>query len=121
MQEIPDFKSEHINMTELEDTLYFQLQSVLEPAVTVEREYKFHPIRMWRADFALPEYHVLVEVQGGIYKPHTGHNTPSGLIRDYKKANEAAILGWCYLQFDRAAIESGEALNTIIRAMGRAR
>ena len=108
-------------MTDLEDTLFFQLTSILDTAqVTVEREYRFHPTRMWRADFALPEYKILIECNGGTFA-HMGHSTGSGISRDYKKANEAAILGWCYLQFDRASIESGEAVNTIIRAMGRAR
>ena len=88
-------------MTDLEDTLYFQLQSVLEPAVIVGREYKFHQTRGWRADFVLPEYKILIECNGGTFA-HMGHSTGSGISRDYKKANEANIFGWCYLQFDKA-------------------
>jgi len=37
-------------MTDLEDLLFYQLTAVLDPAhVTIEREYKFHPTRKWRA------------------------------------------------------------------------
>jgi very-short-patch-repair endonuclease len=88
--------------------------------VTIEREYKFHPTRKWRADFCLPECKILVEVNGGTYA-HMGHSTGQGISRDYEKANEANILGWCYLQFDRASIESGKALNVTLRAIERAR
>lgn len=106
-------------MTDLEDLLFYQLTAVLDPAhVTIEREYKFHPTRKWRADICMPEQSILIECNGGTYV-HMGHSTGQGISRDYEKANEANILGWCYLQFDRASIESGKALNTILRAIGR--
>jgi len=108
-------------MTDLEDLLFYQLTAVLDPAhVTIEREYKFHPTRKWRADICLPEQSILIECNGGTYV-HMGHSTGQGISRDYEKANEANILGWCYLQFDRASIESGKALNVTLRAIERAR
>lgn len=105
-------------MSELEDILFYQLTMLLDPSVVIKREYKFHPTRKFRADFCLPEYKILVECQGGTFA-HMGHSTGLGIKRDQEKGNESNILGWCYLQFDRDAIESGEAVNVIIRAMAR--
>ena len=32
-----------------------------------EPEYRFHPVRRWRFDFANPEYKVAIEFEGGIW------------------------------------------------------
>ena len=45
-------------------SLETQIRAVgLPPPVT---EYRFHPERRWRADFAWPEKKLLVEVDGGV-------------------------------------------------------
>lgn len=105
-------------MSSLEDLLFYQLTAILQPEVHVAREYRFHPSRRYRADIALPDYRILVECQGGTFMPKGGHNTGVSLRRDYEKCNEAQVLGWKYLQFDREAIETGVAVNVILRAMG---
>lgn len=33
--------------------------------IAYDREYRFDPTRKWRADFALPELGILIEVEGG--------------------------------------------------------
>lgn len=33
----------------------------------VMAEYRFHPAREWRFDFAIPERHVAIEVEGGAF------------------------------------------------------
>ena len=34
---------------------------------TLEKEFRFHPVRKWRADFAHLESKTLIEIEGGIY------------------------------------------------------
>jgi very-short-patch-repair endonuclease len=61
-------------------------------------EFKFHPTRDWRFDFAWPDKKVAIEVEGGI---HTGgrHTQPAGFYKDMEKYNQAAVRGWRILRF----------------------
>lgn len=58
-----------------------------------EVEYRFHPKRRWRCDYAWPDYKVILEVEGGVW---TGgrHTRGAGFIGDMEKYNEAAADGW---------------------------
>jgi len=58
------------------------------------REYKFHPTRNWRADFAWPAYLILVECQGLTWVPGEGHARGSQYEKDVEKHNQAVRLGW---------------------------
>ena len=61
----------------------------------LEREYRFHPTRKWRADFAHVESRTLIEVEGGIYIAGGGrHNRAAGFLADLEKYLEAALAGW---------------------------
>jgi very-short-patch-repair endonuclease len=68
--------------------------SVVDPTP----EYRFHPTRKWRFDFAWPRQKVAVELEGGIW---TGgrHGTALGMIADMDKYNAAARQGWLVLRF----------------------
>lgn len=74
---------------------YFKECGLPEP----ELEWKFHPDRKWRFDFAWPftPQGVALEVEGGIYI-RKGHATISGIKRDMEKYNAAACLGWRVLR-----------------------
>jgi hypothetical protein len=56
-------------------------------------EYRFHPTRKWRFDYAWPEVRLALEVQGGIW---TGgrHVRGGALLKEWEKINTAATLGW---------------------------
>ena len=56
-------------------------------------EYKFHPERKWRFDFAWPDEKVALEVDGGIWI-RGGHNRGAQLKKTWEKENEAQALGW---------------------------
>ena len=61
----------------------------------LEREFRFHPTRKWRADFAHVESRTLIEVEGGIYISGGGrHNRAAGFVADLEKYLEAALAGW---------------------------
>lgn len=98
------------------------LEDLLAEQLTVEgiefvREYKFLPDRRFRADFAIIPLRLLVEVQGGRWMEHGGHNTGGGLARDYEKSNLAQLAGWRYLQFTADDVSSGRAVDMVIRFM----
>src|ERR1017187_9921991 len=74
------------------------------------REYKFHPTRRWRFDFAFLDVLVATEVEGGVW---TGgrHGTGVGFTSDCEKYAEAALLGWRVLRFTPEQVKSGYAIE----------
>ena len=54
------------------------------------KEYKFHPTRRWRFDYAIPEHKIALEVEGGVW---TGgrHTSPKGFLNDIEKYNTATL------------------------------
>lgn len=99
----------------LEDRLAFQMKAfgLKEPAA---REYRFDPLRRWRFDFAWPEYHLAVEVEGLIW---TGgrHQRIAGFEADTEKYNAAAAAGWTVLRFTGTHVRSGAAVRRIEDAL----
>lgn len=76
------------------------------------------PERMFRADFAYVAERILIEVQGGIWARDPGrHNRGSGYTADLQRTNLAMRLGWRLLAFTEQMIKSGEAVETIRRAL----
>lgn len=57
------------------------------------KEYRFHPTRKWRFDYAFPAYKIALEVEGGVW---TGgrHTSPQGFLGDMEKYNTATLMGW---------------------------
>ena len=60
---------------------------------TCVKEYRFHPQRRWRFDYALPEHKIALEVEGGVW---TGgrHTSSVGFLNDMEKYNTATLMGW---------------------------
>lgn len=63
-----------------------------------DQEFKFHPKRKWRFDFAWPDLLVAAEVEGGVFV-RGRHVSPKGFVADCEKYNAAAQLGWTVLRF----------------------
>ena len=59
----------------------------------LEKEFRFHPVRKWRADFAHLPSRTLIEIEGGIYV-NGRHNRGAGFAADLEKYLEAALAGW---------------------------
>jgi hypothetical protein len=96
------------------------------PDYTFVSEFKFHPTRRWRFDFAwIPiksrewgTEAVAIEVQGGVWNGG-GHVTGAGYTKDCEKLNEAQILGWRVLYLTSSMIRnSDEGIDYLIRALG---
>jgi very-short-patch-repair endonuclease len=77
-----------------------------------EREYKFHPIRKWRVDFAWPGLKLAVEIEGGIWT-RGRHTRGVGVLGDMEKYNALASMGWRLLRFDGDAVMSGRAADEV--------
>ena len=60
---------------------------------TLIREYRFHPVRKWRFDFAHLETMVAIEVEGGT-RQGGRHNRHEGFKNDCTKYNAAELIGW---------------------------
>lgn len=60
-------------------------------------EFRFHPTRKWRYDWAWPDKKVALEVEGGTWI-NGRHNRGSGFVRDMEKYNAAAVAGWRVLK-----------------------
>jgi len=94
--------------------LHIRAERLPEPV----REYRFHPVRRWRFDFAWPELMISVECEGGIHS-NGRHNRAKGFEQDAEKYNEATKLGWRVYRFSTGQIVRGEAIRfmaDVIRA-----
>ena len=85
----------------------------------LEREFRFHPERKWRADFAHIESRTLIEIEGGIYIQGR-HNRAAGFIADAEKYLEAFLAGWTVVRLTSAQISTStvERLIAAVRARG---
>jgi len=101
-------------VSQAEETLAMQLKAA---NIEFEREYRFHPVRKWRFDFAFPGHKVAAEVEGGVFVKGR-HTRGAAFVKDCEKYNAAAELGWRVFRFvPRQHIDTGVALNTIERAL----
>jgi very-short-patch-repair endonuclease len=73
-------------------------------------EYRFHPARRWRADYAHIESRTLIELEGGVWVSGR-HNRASGFVADAEKYFEAALGGWRVVRL----VGSQLNLNTVGR------
>lgn len=111
---------------------YFVEQGLPAP----ELEYRFHPDRKWRFDFAWDGYWgmrankwkwcthpnanlvmVALEVDGGIWI-NGGHNRGAQIKKTWEKENEAQIMGWMILKVEPKDLCTEATVALIKRALG---
>lgn len=110
-------------MSKAEEALALQLRAV---GIEFEREYRFHPTRRWRFDFAWPEKMVACEIEGVTHygKNRDGsmklgrHQTGKGMEADLEKYDEAMRLGWSIYRTSQAMVRQGRALETLEVLLG---
>ena len=99
-----------------------------------EREHRFMLTRKFRFDFAWPDLKIAVELDGGMrartvhkrlgnglmipVRVRGRHVSASGFESDARKRNFAVIAGWRVLHFTAGMIRSGEAVRTVMEAIG---
>jgi very-short-patch-repair endonuclease len=84
------------------------------PAPTAE--FRFHPTRRWRFDFAWPDRSIAVEVDGAIFVGGR-HTRGIGVEKDCEKYAEAMLAGWRVLRVSTNQVKSGQALTWIERLL----
>jgi hypothetical protein len=95
-----------------EEMFALHCRAEFHPVNQPEREYKFHPTRKWRFDFAWPNQMIAVEVEG-----RGRHQSFGGFEADAEKYNSAALLGWRVFRYTPAMVKSGSAINEIMEAL----
>jgi very-short-patch-repair endonuclease len=78
------------------------------------REFQFELTRGWRFDFAWPDVHVAVEIEGGQW---IGGHGGTRFEQDCVKYAEAAIGGWLVLRVTTDMVEDGRAVALLGRAL----
>lgn len=75
-------------------------------------EFRFHPIRRWRADYAILKYKILLEVEGGIYIGGR-HTRGVGFKNDMDKYNSATSMGYSVLRVTPSDLLKTSTLDLI--------
>lgn len=74
-------------------------------------------LRDWRADFAVVDARLLVEIEGGAWSGGR-HTRGKGFADDLRKYDAAARLGWTIYRCDPAMVQAGQAIETIRVLLG---
>jgi very-short-patch-repair endonuclease len=100
--------------SQLESHLALLLQTAGLPEP--QREFRFHPKRRWRSDFAWPEQKVIVEVEGAVFSAGR-HTRGAGFEGDCEKYNEIALAGFTLIRVTGKHINNGQAIHWIREAL----
>lgn len=80
-------------------------RELTEAKIPFTREYKFHPTRKWRFDFAvgaskeeIESQRIAIEFNGAVFT-QGGHTRGAGYVKDMEKMNNAQVLGFRVLQY----------------------
>lgn len=76
------------------------------------KEYRFHPKRKWRFDYAFPAVKLALEVEGGVWT-RGRHTRPQGFLNDIEKYNTATLLGWRILRTTPDELYTNCTLNML--------
>ena len=80
--------------------------------LTLEKEYKYIPGRKFRADGAILELRILIEIEGGIFIG-VSHGSVSGILNDMKRCNNATLNGWMRLRYTPKQFKKGNPIIDI--------
>jgi len=97
-----------------EETLAMHLKA---HKIAFKREFEFHDVRHWKVDFAFLSVKLAVEIEGGVGLMGR-HQRPEGFIEDMYKYNALVMKGWRLLRFSTRMVMKGEAIATILEALG---
>jgi len=84
--------------------------------IDVEMEYKFHPTRKWRYDYAIISKHIAIEVEGGVWSGGR-HTTGKGFLGDCEKYNSGTLMGWRIFRVTPQTLMTTATMNMIKEAI----
>lgn len=87
-----------------------------ELKIELVKEFRFHPKRLWRFDYAFPELKIAIEVEGGVWTKGR-HTRGSGFVKDMEKYNAAASMGWTILRVTPKQKFTIETVNILKEAI----
>ena len=85
----------------------------LPEAVT---EFRFHPVRTWRFDFAFIPQRLAVEVEGAVWVQGR-HTRGSGFVKDIEKYNAATSKGWHILRVQPKDLNTAATADLIAQTL----
>lgn len=80
------------------------------------KEFAFHPKRRWRFDYAIPEYRIAIEVEGGVWTQGR-HTRAKGFLGDMDKYNTAAVMGWTLVRTTPNKLMTKQTMDFIQQAL----
>ena len=110
--------------SEPERELAFQLKHGAKGRLIFMAQYKFHPDRNWRSDFAVwpglddTQKPLLVEIEGAVRGAPGHHQRVDGMTADCEKYAAAMLLGCPVLRVMPSQVKSGYALLWIEQLLG---
>lgn len=102
------------NKTPLRDV--FTIICKTDLGVECIKEFKFHPERRWRFDYAIPQYKIALEVEGGVWTQGR-HTRPQGFLGDIEKYNTATLMGWRVFRITPTDLYRTATVNLLKTAM----
>ena len=78
--------------------------------VELVSEFKFVPNRKFRADYAIPQWKLLIEVEGGAFI-NGRHFRGMGAIKDMEKYNLATVYGWQLIRVSPKQFKKTQAIE----------
>ena len=110
-----EIDSTHVNAPESPlERQFINLWQILD-GPELEREYRFEPMRRWRADFAHLASRTLLEVEGGLYQQGR-HQRLHGYQADCEKYNWATMRDWRVIRLTGAML-TPDYIESIIQWM----
>jgi len=89
-----------------------------ELGIEVWPEFYFSTERLFRIDYAIPEYKIAIEQEGGIYmKGNSGHSSGTGIARDMEKNNFLVEKGWRLIRRQPSEMLTMATLDIIKKAL----
>lgn len=81
-------------------------------------EFYFCTERQFRLDYAIPEFKIAIEQEGGIYmKGNSGHSSGTGIARDMEKNNLLVSKGWRLIRRQPSEMMTMVTIDLIKKAL----
>ena len=84
----------------------------------IVKEHRFLKERRFRFDYAILEYKIAIEKDGGVWRKGGGaHSRPSNILRDMEKLTLAAVNGWIVIRRTPQELNTSATLDLIRTAI----